>query len=83
MNQTLSNLLSSRKFWVGAISLAAVFGAVLLRSMKLIDSEALVPTISAITATGLGYIGSTAYEDAAKNAKPTGDNTTNVTNVNK
>ncbi len=47
------------------MSVAAVFAAVLLRSLQLIPADALVPTIVAITTTGLGFIGSVAWEDAA------------------
>ncbi len=60
-------LFTSRKFWVGTISVTAVFAAVLLRSLNLIPADALIPTITAITATGLGFIGATAHEDAHKN----------------
>lgn len=67
MKDTIVALLNSRKFFVGAISLTAVFGSVLLRALNLIPQDALVPTISAITATGLGFMASQAHEDANKN----------------
>ena len=62
---TVVALLSSRKFWVGLLTIAATVGAVVLRVTDKIPSDALVPTIVAITATGLGVIGSIAWEDAA------------------
>lgn len=89
MKDTVVLLLSSRKFWTGTISMAAVFAAVFLRSMNLIPSEALIPTIVAITSTGLGFIATTAWEDVAdKRANtpqqlPQSPVTTNVTNVSK
>lgn len=63
MKETLLSLLNSRKFWTGAISLVAVAASVLLVTLKLIPESALIPTISAITATALGFMASTAYED--------------------
>ncbi len=86
MKDTLAALLSSRKFWVGTISMAAVFAAVFLRSLQLIPADALIPTIVAITTTGLGFVGATSWEDVAtKNANapvsPAPAQTTNVTNV--
>ncbi len=66
MNDTLTALLSSRKFWVGTLSLAGVAAAVTLRALGLIPADALVPTIVAVTTTALGFIGATAYEDAAE-----------------
>ncbi len=66
MNTTLVALLNSRKWWVGTMSVAAVFAAVLLRSLQLIPADALIPTIAAITTTGLGFIGSTAWENVSK-----------------
>jgi len=62
---TLTALLTSRKFWIGTMSVAATLGAVLLRALNKIPADALVPTMAAITATGLGVIGSIAWEDAA------------------
>lgn len=62
---TLSALLGSRKFWVGTLTIAATVGAVVLRVVDKIPADALVPTIAAITATGLTVIGSIAWEDAA------------------
>lgn len=88
MKDTLVALFSSRKFWTGTISLAAVFAAVLLRSLNLIPADALIPTIVAITTTALGFIGATAWEDVAAskadavaNTTPVSPVTTNVTNV--
>jgi hypothetical protein len=65
MKDTLVLLLSSRKFWVGFLTISAVFAAVFLRSMNMITAEALVPTIIAITSTGLGFIGSVAWESVS------------------
>lgn len=62
-------LLNSRKFWVGTITVAAVFGSVYLRATGKIPPDALIPTISAITAAALGVIGSIAWENVAKNDK--------------
>ncbi len=87
MNQALVGLLQSRKFWTGSISMAAVFAAVILCALKLIPESSLIPTISAITATGLGFIGATAWEDVADKKANTpaapSATTTNVTNVSK
>ena len=68
MNNTVLALLSSRKFLTGGVSLLAVFSAVLLVALKTIPESSLIPTISAITATALGFMGTTAYEDANKPA---------------
>lgn len=87
MNSTVNALLTSRKFWTGTLSMAAVFAAVLLRSLNLIPADALIPTIVAITTTALGFIGATAWEDVADKkanapaALPQNTTTTNVTNV--
>lgn len=66
MKETFITLLASRKFWVGTLTVVAVAAATTLRALNLIPSDALIPTITAITATGLGFIGATAAEDAAK-----------------
>jgi hypothetical protein len=58
-------LLSSRKFWVGAMSVAGVFTAAVLCAMKIIPESALIPTIAAVTATGMSFIGATAFESAS------------------
>jgi hypothetical protein len=71
MVNTFSALLSSRKFWVGTLTVIATLGAVLLRSLDKIPADALLPTIGAVTTLGLGVIGSIAWEDAAlKTALP-------------
>jgi len=83
MNDTFS-IFSSRKFWVGTVSVAAVFASVLLVALKIIPESSLIPTISAITATSLGFMGTTAWVDAASQkaaAPPPATATTNVTNV--
>jgi hypothetical protein len=67
MLKTWSALLSSRKFWTGTITVAAVIGAVALRATGKIPADALVPTIVAITATALGVIGGIAWEDGKRN----------------
>lgn len=65
-------LLSSRKTWVGLLTVASVVGAVVLRALDKLPAEALVPTIGAISSVGLGIIGSIAWEDsAAKGSKTT------------
>lgn len=61
-----SALFSSRKFWVGTITVAAVIGAVVLRALDKVPADALVPTITAMTAAALGVIGSIAWEDTSK-----------------
>jgi hypothetical protein len=65
MLAAITALLSSRKFLTGAMSITAVICAVVLQSLGKIPPEALIPTIIAITTTGLGFIGATAYEDGA------------------
>ncbi len=72
MNNTTTALLTSRKFWAGTLSLAAVVAAVTLRTLNLIPADSLIPTISAITAVCLGFMGSTALEDAASKNNPEG-----------
>lgn len=87
MKDTMVSLFNSRKFWTGTISMAAVFAAVFLRSLNLIPGDALIPTIVAITTTGLGFIATTAWEDVADKKANTPQQlaqspvTTNVTNV--
>lgn len=63
---TFTLLLASRKFWVGSLSLAATFGVVLLRALDKIPADAMIPTMAAITATGLGVVSSIAWEDSSK-----------------
>jgi len=58
-------LLQSRKFWVGTITVLAVFASVYLRAAGKIPADALIPTIAAITSTALGLIGGIAWEDVA------------------
>jgi len=65
MVDTWKALLSSRKFWVGTVSVAAIAAAVTLVSLGKLPESALLPTISAITTMGLSVIGSIAWEDAA------------------
>lgn len=82
MKDALLSLASSRKFWTGTISVAAVFAAVLLVALKIIPEASLIPTISAITATALGFMGSTAWVDAAAvKAQAPSQSTAPVTNV--
>lgn len=66
MNATVVALLTSRKFWVGTISVGAVFASVLLVVLKIIPQEALIPTISSITAMGMTYITAVAWENVNK-----------------
>lgn len=68
MKQTWQTLLSSRKFWVGTITVAAVLGAVFLRSTGKIPADALIPTVTSLTAVAMSVIGSIAWEDAATSA---------------
>ena len=65
MKNAWSLLLASRKFWMGLLTIVAVVSSVVLRALDKIPADALLPTISAITAVGLGIIGSIAWEDAA------------------
>jgi hypothetical protein len=58
-------LFSSRKFWIGTLTIAATLGAVFLRATGKLPADALVPTIGAITSVGLSVIGSIAWEDSA------------------
>ncbi len=62
----VSALFSSRKFWVGTLSVVCTIGAVTLRAMGLIPADALVPTIIALTTTSVGFMVSTAWEDSAQ-----------------
>jgi hypothetical protein len=71
---TASALASSRKVWVGIVTLCAIAGAITLRIFDKIPSDAIVPTIYAISGVGLTLIGGIAYEDAAEKGAP------NVTN---
>lgn len=64
---TFALLLASRKFWVGSLSLAATFSVVLLRALDKIPADAMIPTMAAITATGLGVVSSIAWEDSSRN----------------
>lgn len=70
MLKAWSVLFSSRKFWVGTISVLAIVLAVLLRTLDKIPADALIPTISSITTLGLGVIGSIAWEDNHKPSPP-------------
>lgn len=54
--KTLSLLLTSRKFWIGTISVLGVACAVLLRVLDKIPVDALTPTILAIAATGVSVV---------------------------
>lgn len=65
MTSTFSNLLQSRKFWIGTLSVAAVFAAVLLRTLNLIPAEALIPTITAVTAAGMTGVSAIAIESVS------------------
>ena len=58
-------LLASRKFWMAVTSMIAMTGVVVLRALDKIPTDAMVPMLGAITATGLGVITSIAWEDAA------------------
>lgn len=66
--KTLSLLLTSRKFWIGTISVLGVACAVLLRVLDKIPVDALTPTILAIAATGVSVVTGVAWEDSAKHA---------------
>ncbi len=66
MKNTVVLLLSSRKFWVGTMSVAGVFAASILCALKVIPESALIPTITAVTATGMSFIGAVAFESASK-----------------
>lgn len=68
MIATWGLLLQSRKFWIGAITIAAILGAVGLVALGKLDQSALVTTISAIAGLGIATIGSIAWEDTAKTA---------------
>lgn len=61
----MSALLQSRKFWIGFLSVAAVFAAVFLRSMNLIPADALIPTITAITAAGVTGVSAIVVESVS------------------
>jgi hypothetical protein len=69
VKDTVVALLSSRKFYVGTLTIIAVIAAVVMVVLGKIPPEHLTVTIGAITATGITVIGSIAWEDgAAKNA---------------
>lgn len=78
MKNALIALLSSRKTWVGLLTVFSVVGAVVLRALDKLPADALVPTIGAISSIGLGIIGSIAWEDVNR-AKPAEAPTQNVT----
>lgn len=61
-------LLSSRKWWVGTLTVGAVIAATTLVALGKLPAAQLVPTIAAITATGMGVIGAIAWEDVASKA---------------
>ena len=65
MKDAVVALLSSRKFFVGTITVLAVISAVVLRALDKIPADALVPTIVSLTAVALGVIGTIAWEDTA------------------
>lgn len=65
---TWQALLSSRKFWVGTITVAAVLGAVALRATGKIPADALVATVTSLTTVAMSVIGSIAWEDASASA---------------
>lgn len=60
-----SSLLKSRKFWLGAVSLAAVGAASTLRALDKLPAEALLPTILSITGIGMTTILGHSITDAA------------------
>lgn len=61
-----SLLFGSRKFWLGLLTLASLAAAVVLRVTDKIPADALVPTITALTAVGISSVLSIAWEDAAE-----------------
>lgn len=65
MKDTLVSLLSSRKFWVGTLTVGSVFASTILVALKIIPESALIPTITAVTATGMTFITATAFESAS------------------
>ena len=66
MLDTMKALASSRKFWVGTITVLAIAGAVLLVALGKLDAAQLTATIAGITAVGITVIGSIAWEDTAE-----------------
>lgn len=62
---TLLALTSSRKFWLGTITVAAIVGAVVMRVTGKIESSDLGPTIAGISSVAMMVIGSIAWEDTA------------------
>ena len=65
MTNAWALLFGSRKFWTATLTVLAVLGAVVLRALDKIPADALLPTIGALTSTGLGLVGAIAWEDAA------------------
>lgn len=66
MTTTWSALMSSRKFWIGALTLAAIASATAMVIAKVIPTTEFLGTITAITAVGGVSINAIAKEDAAQ-----------------
>lgn len=59
-------LFQSRKFWVGAVTILSMLGAIGLVALGKLDASALTTTIAAISGLGIATIGSIAWEDSSK-----------------
>ena len=66
MIQTWKLLLSSRKFWIGSITVFAIAAASALVALGKLSHDQLTPTIAGITSVGIAAIGSIAWEDTTK-----------------
>ena len=62
---TLAALFTSRKFWLGTATVAAMLGGVALRIAGKIEASDLIATISGLAVVGTGAIGAIAWEDRA------------------
>lgn len=70
MFATFTLLAGSRKFWVGTLTIVAIASTTALVALGKIPPTAYLATLAAVTTTGLGVIGSIAWEDAAQKSNP-------------
>ncbi len=66
MWETIKTLASSRKIWVGGLTVVTIAGGILLVALGKLESSMLLPITTALTALGVTTIGSIAWEDAAQ-----------------
>jgi hypothetical protein len=66
MWETLKALATSRKAWVGTMTVMAIACSTVLVAMGKVEASQLTAMIAGITATGMTVIGAIAWEDTAK-----------------